>query len=134
MFYNASFSQKAVTIKLSTDQSFVKSSGEKIEYILDEDMFHSFYAIIFIALKKNLGENLKAVYVLDGEAKFVYEKGIQNPIDLSGLTKAYYGCCCECTLQRIYKRMTGENWTPEIDRKHEFVSKVLQNSGQFMSI
>ena len=134
MFYNASFSQKSVTVKLWKDQSITRFNGERAEYILNEDMFHSFYAIIFIALRKKLGENLKTVYVRDGEAKFVYDKGLQNPIDLSGLTEAFYGCCVDCTIQRIYKRMAEEDYTPEVDRQHEFLSSVLEDRGYFMSI
>ena len=134
MFYNASFSQKSVTVKLWRDQSITRFNGERVEYTIEDDILPVFYAIIFLALRKKLGENLKRVYVRDGEVKFVYDKSLQNPIDLSGLTEAYYGCCVDCTIQRIYKRMTEEDYTPEVDRQHEFLSRVLEDLGYFMSI
>ena len=134
MFYNAKFSQRMVKIKLSKDQSLIKPNGTKVEYILDEAIFHKFYAIIFLALKKQIGEALKAVYLEDGEAKFVYKENLSNSIDLSGLTKAYYSCCCGCTFEKIYKEMTGESYTPEVDKKNEFISRILQDFGKFINI
>ena len=134
MFYNANFSQRMVKIKLSKDQSLLKPEGTKVEYILDEAIFYKFYSIIFLALKKQIGENLKAVYLVDGEAKFVYGKDLEYPINLSGLTKAHYYCCSDCTLEKIYKNMTGETYNSEVERKHEFVSKVLKKFERFMNI